>query len=255
MRGGTLAAAMLDRAACERRVYRLATLLSGAPGAAVRVIEAVIDAQPDLRRLDSAHMDRLTVLRSREIAAATLVDERIPPAAAEALAALTAQQREAWVLARVYRLQRREVARAMDCSINAIALHLEQAEAAMHAALGGEIGPAAEALLGYSMGLDVPAFYRARRRRRRRLRFVGRLLLVLLVAVLLGMLAWWIATGLLDASAQNAPLAARRTQLAEAMRSPPERDGGPPPAATAASMTAAASAIMVADSGHRRVAA
>ena len=55
---------MLDREACERRVYRLAALLTGNPVAATRVIRAVVGAQPDLRALDDAHMDRLTVLRS-----------------------------------------------------------------------------------------------------------------------------------------------------------------------------------------------
>jgi hypothetical protein len=62
--GGSI---MADRESCERRVYRLATLLTGNPKLATGVITAVVDAQPDLRRLDSAHMDRLTVLRSREI--------------------------------------------------------------------------------------------------------------------------------------------------------------------------------------------
>ena len=41
---------MLDRAACERRVYRLATLLTGNPVAATKVITQVVDAQPDLRK-------------------------------------------------------------------------------------------------------------------------------------------------------------------------------------------------------------
>src|SRR5262245_27370010 len=43
---------MLDRESCERRVYRLATLLTGDPRAATAVIIRVVDAQPDLRRLD-----------------------------------------------------------------------------------------------------------------------------------------------------------------------------------------------------------
>ena len=76
---------MLNREACERRVYRLATLLTGNPVAATRVIESVVDAQPDLRRLDNTHMDRLTVLRSRELTPGRLVVETVPPAAAEAL--------------------------------------------------------------------------------------------------------------------------------------------------------------------------
>src|SRR4030095_11058661 len=124
---------MLDREACERRVYRLATLLTGNPIAATKVIAQVVDAQPDLRNLDSAHMDRLTVLRSREVKPAMLVHELAPPEMAEALANLTPQQREAWVFARVYHVPEREVARAMDCSVTATQRHLELAETALAA--------------------------------------------------------------------------------------------------------------------------
>ena len=171
---------MLDRAACERRVYRLATLLTGNPVAAARVITEVVDAQPDLRKLDPAHMDRLTVLRSREITAAALADEAVPRAAADALAALTAQQREAWVFSRVYQVDLREMARAMDCSTTATQNHLDRAEEAM-----GRSEGAAESMLRYSMSLEVPEFFRARRRRRRTIRLVLRL--VLLAVILIGL--------------------------------------------------------------------
>src|SRR5688572_23257240 len=106
---------MLVREACERRVYRLATLLTGNPVAAAGVIAQVMDAQPDLRQLDGPHMDRLTVLRSREIPSAMLVDDAVPVALAQALAGLTPQQREAWILCQVYRTPIREAAKAMDC--------------------------------------------------------------------------------------------------------------------------------------------
>jgi hypothetical protein len=157
---------MAEREACERRVYRLATLLTGNPVAATTVIGEVVDAQPDLRRLDSAHLDRLTVLRSREIPAATLVDDRVPGSIAAALAALSPQQREAWIFARVYRIDPREMARAMDCSVTATAAHLERAVSEF-ARRGGDPGEAAETLLRYSLELDVPPFHRARMRRRR----------------------------------------------------------------------------------------
>lgn len=176
---------MLNREACERRVYRLAALLCGNPVAATRVIQAVVGAQPDLRALDDAHMDRLTVLRSREIAPAILADASIPRPIAAALADLTAQQREAWVFAHVYRLDLREMARAMDCSTRAAQRHLELADAAMGKATGGVSRQAAEALARYTMSLEVPAFYRARSRRRRRVRLVIRIAgLILLIAVL-----------------------------------------------------------------------
>ena len=163
---------MLNREACERRVYRLATLLTGNPVAATRVIESVVDAQPDLRRLDNTHMDRLTVLRSRELTPGRLVVETVPPAAAEALALLTSQQREAWVFTHVYRIEMRDVARAMDCSVTATSRHLQVAEETVAERLGTAVEQAVEALLSYSMALDVPAFYRAARRRRRRRRLL-----------------------------------------------------------------------------------
>jgi hypothetical protein len=192
---------MLDREACERRVYRLAALLTGNPREALRVISAVVGAQPDLRRLDDAHMDRLTVLRSREIAPAILADPSIPRPVAEGLAALTAQQREAWVFNHVYRLELREMARAMDCSTRAAQRHLDLAEQAMGQATGGQPEAAARALLRYAMSLEVPEFYRARRRRRLRLRRIVRIAAIVLIAALLtaafGIVGWLVidATG------------------------------------------------------------
>ena len=180
---------MLNREACERRVYRLATLLIGDPVTATRVIEAVVDAQPDLRRLDSAHLDRLTVLRSREIGRATIVDAAVPPAVASALASLPIQQREAWVFTHVYCVPQRETARAMDCSVTANTRHLQMAEATMAPTAGDPAKLAAEVLLKYSMRLEVPAFWRAQRRRRQTMRRMivvmvfGLGLLVLIAAI------------------------------------------------------------------------
>ena len=78
---------MLDRESCERRVYRLATLLTGNPNAAVKVIKSVVSAQLDLRKLDDSHMDRLTVLRSREIKSGAIINQLVPLKLAQALAA------------------------------------------------------------------------------------------------------------------------------------------------------------------------
>lgn len=177
---------MPDRESCERRVYRLATLLTGNPKLAAGVITAVVDAQPDLRRMDSAHMDRLTVLRSREIKPGLLQSPEIPEDLADALAALPAQQRESWILTRVYQLPERELARAMDCSLTATKRHLEQADQAMFERLGPELaadGP--RLLLSYSMTLDVPAFFRAQQKRKRivRLMMFGLIALLVIVAI------------------------------------------------------------------------
>ena len=166
----------LDRSACERRVYRLATLLTGNPNAATKVIEAVVGAQPDLRRLDSDHLDRLTVLRSREVEPATIVSPDLPLALAEALASLPTQPREAWVLSRVYRLPERSMARSMDCSLTASHRHLVEASRVIAAATGGAAEQAAATLLAYSQGVGVPGFYRLGSRRRRLGRWIKRVL-------------------------------------------------------------------------------
>lgn len=190
---------MLDREACERRVYRLAALLLGDPAAATRAIESVVDAQPDLDCIDSAHLDRLTILRSREIgrsagAAATLVHDAVPLAVAETLAGLPHQSREAWVLARVYRLPPREVARAMDCSTTATDRHLARGDRAMQPAPGDDAPDAAAALLRCSLAIDVPAFYRADRRRRRLRRRVIRIAIAAVTVAALVVGGLWVAS-------------------------------------------------------------
>lgn len=173
---------MLDREACERRVYRLATLLTGDPERAVRVIAAVVGAQPDLGSIDSAHLDRLTILRSREIRSGEWGKTGLAPEQAAAVRSLTRQQREAWVLNHVYKMQPREVARAMDCSVRAVQVHLTSAESAVERALPVDPASLGTALLHYSRTLDVPSFYRASRARRSSRRRVTRLLVALLLA-------------------------------------------------------------------------
>jgi hypothetical protein len=177
----------LSRGACELRVYRLATLLTSDPVKATRVIEAVVDAQPDVRRLDSAHLDRLTVLRSREIEPAEIADAAVPPAAAGALARLPGQAREAWVLTHTYQLGLRDTSRAMDCSTTATQRHLEHAEQSMAAAVGDAVEIARKRLGAYSMSLSIPEFFRARRRRRQQAR---RVLLALCLLALIAAILW-----------------------------------------------------------------
>ncbi|MHC4447863.1 MAG: sigma factor-like helix-turn-helix DNA-binding protein [Planctomycetota bacterium] len=186
----------MDRQACERRVFRLAMLLLGGPNAAARVIEAVVDAQPDLGAIDSAHLDRLTVLRSRELRPRAIDSQAVSQDVAEALAGLPVQVREAWVFTRVYQMPPRETAKAMDCSVTATQRHLAAGDGAMSHALGPGAEPARETLLRFSMSLDVPAFYRARKRqrlRRRRLWWAAAALLVLLGMI--ATLRWWASAG------------------------------------------------------------
>jgi len=187
----------MDRDACERRVYRLALLLTGDRRAATRVIEEVVEAQSDLGKIDSARLDRLTVLRSREKAGAGTGGNRstvVSTDVTEALGRMPTQAREAWIFERVYRLDRREAARSMDCSRTATTRHLEQAEAALQQVLGSgaEADAAAERVLQYSLSVDVPGFYRAKQRRRRRWRRVRWLFLaMLLAACVVAAVTWW----------------------------------------------------------------
>jgi len=165
---------MLDRDACERRVYRLSALLTGDERRAARVIASVVGARPDLRSLDGAHLDRLTVLRSRELKPGDWKTAPLSDRQRAAVRALNRQQREAWMLNHVYRVQPRDVARAMDCSVRAIQVHLTAADSIVDNALPADAHALAEALRTYSSSLDVPAFYRAalaRGARRRRLKW------------------------------------------------------------------------------------
>lgn len=184
---------MLDRESCERRVYRLATLLTGNPNAAVKVIQAVVDAQPDLRKLDDSHMDRLTVLRSREIKAGAIVSKLVPLKIAQALANLAPQQREAWVFMHVYKIPLRDMSKAMDCSTTATERHIDQATTELTEKLGTQSNEAGQILLSYSMTLHVPEFYRANQRRKRRMKWFYRVAaaLFILVAIIAG-LSWWL---------------------------------------------------------------
>jgi len=175
-------------------VYRLAALLSGNPLAAGEVIHAVLDAQPNLDAMESARMDRLTVLRSREIEPGRIVDDRIPAGLAEAIAHLSPQQREAWVLVRIYHVPMREAARAMDCSVTALTQHMKLSQDAMETALGlaGSMtqDDAAELLRAWSLALDVPQFIVQAEHRRKRTRIaLGIVIVILAVGAIVGALA------------------------------------------------------------------
>ncbi len=185
----------LEHAACERRVYRLAALLTGDPDAATGIMEAVLRAQPDLRALASARLDRLTVHRCRERPARPLPALVLQADAASVIASLAAQPRQAWLLVRAYGLPLRETARAMDCSVTATTRHLERADGAMAGALGGSVGGAIDALRDYSKSLQVPAYYLARRERRRRQKQVLTMGLLLLLAMLLMTIVDWLSPG------------------------------------------------------------
>ncbi len=149
------------RAAYEARIWRLAYLMTGSGARATSVVTAVGRARPRLTELDPTHLDRLVILRAREY------EESPGRSAIEALSALVArawwapraepaeravqhtstpepppiadkllrrvvemdhQPREAWILARFDEVDEMWMARAMDCSKTAAAMHLGAAD-------------------------------------------------------------------------------------------------------------------------------
>jgi len=184
---------MTDRHAIERRVFRLALLLTGGRERAVAVLDDVLDARTHRRPADSAHLDRMTILRSRELLGpkgwrdpAALRD--VPATWIDAFRAIDEQPREAWVLARLYGTPEREMARSMDCSTTATKRHLDRAESHLRDALGEHVDAFIEQLRVAVLQEDVPSVYHERRARRRRRRFVVRMTLIglgVLLAVIL----------------------------------------------------------------------
>ena len=138
--------------------------------------------------MDHAHLDRMTILRSREVLGTRTPEASIhgaPRGWSASFWSLPMQAREAWVLARVYGTPEREMARSMDCSTTATARHLERAVDELHATMGAGIDAFVEQIREHTLRADVPAIYHERvaaRRRRRRI-----LLMVLALIGVIGM--------------------------------------------------------------------
>ncbi len=159
---------MSSREECERHVYRLALLLTGSQKAATRVIRAVRKAQPDLRRLDRAHLERLTILRSREQRSAGMQVPGLDQNLAAFLGGLDRQPREAWILVHAFGLDQRPAAKAMDCSVTALQLHLDRAHEVMATAKLPADAP--QQLAESVKHAQLPQFYLEQRRRSMRIR-------------------------------------------------------------------------------------
>lgn len=157
----------------ERRVWRLAFLLTGDPEAAADLITRVLRSRPDPTTLDPARLDRLIILRSRESAPTprAFSSPDAPEGAALAIGAalrLQPQPLEAWVLSRVDLLDELHVSRAMDCSRTAAKNHLGAADDRMKTLLGDRLEASVGALRAYADSLDpAPLIARARERARR----------------------------------------------------------------------------------------
>jgi hypothetical protein len=130
---------MPEVSAHERRIWRLAFLLTGDRTRAARLIDAVLRDQPDPGSVDPARLDRLVILHARDIPHAASNPGPMSDEAGKAmrtLLALPEQPREAWVLTRLDGLDELRVSRAMDCSRKAAARHLRAADEQMSARLG-----------------------------------------------------------------------------------------------------------------------
>jgi hypothetical protein len=194
---------MPDPAACIRRIYRLSALLTLDVPTARKVLHRILHTAQRIDRIDSAHLDRLTILGCREAGTAHPATLAIASEGLDRLAALPRQPREAWVLSRVYRVPLREMARSMDCSTTATMRHLEQADHQM-ADLADREGFVAE-LLRFTMALDAPAVEIKRRQRRlrwRRMRPWLALLIILgvLLAAFVSARTWYAGLVRVDAT-------------------------------------------------------
>ena len=198
--------------AYERRVWRIALLLTDDAPGADSILEGVVRVQPDLAKVGDTRLDRMVVLAARGwrgsgpgLGELLELDE----ATGElwrAVGDLGEQAREAWVFRELEGMESIRAARAMDCSRTAMEqVHLEAARRVLDARLGEGVGPTTERLAGALAALDESPAMRsalecaagARRDAMRRRRRVSVLLLVILLVcfglmifVLLSLLGW-----------------------------------------------------------------
>lgn len=192
------------RDALERRIWRLAFLLTGDARGAVALVDRILDAQPDPGALDPAHLDRLVIQQAREMTRAPKPRRgaspppgpmpSLNPHAQQALAAALSmphQPLEAWVLVRIDELDELRMSRAMDCSKTAARTHLAAADDQMQQKLGESLSPAVAALRAAADSMDPGPIIAAHRvqRRKERNRRVGAITVVVSIVVLAGSLA------------------------------------------------------------------
>lgn len=183
-----------QRAALERRVWRLAFLLSGDGAGAAALVDRVLRARGDAATLEPARLDRLIIQHARSLTARVPMDEGdLAQVALRAARSLSEQPREAWVLSRVDGVDELWMGRAMDCSRTAARMHLATADDFMRSRLGARHDEAVEALRRFADGLDpgpIIAAHRVMARKRKNRRLVAGTLVALLggLAVLMAAL-------------------------------------------------------------------
>jgi hypothetical protein len=179
------------RVALERRVWRLAFLLTGDQEGAAALVDRILDAQSNLDALEPARLDRLVIQQARE-----MMGVRVPPplshapAAAEAIAkglaaahALSAQPREAWILSRIDMVDDLWMSRAMDCSKTAARQHLQGGEDTMRNRLGDDYDAVVRALRSFADGLDPGPVIAANRAARKKARLRRRTAVFIVVGL------------------------------------------------------------------------
>jgi hypothetical protein len=189
-----------QREAFERRVWRLALLLTGDADGASKTLTAVARTARDLARIDAVRLDHLAVLHSREVMAqkrrrrAGADDVPLPegPAARTlgALMEMKPQAREAWVLTRIDELDEIHVARAMDASKTASANFYGAADTLIRERLDDDADAGVQALREWATSFDPDPWlliHRERVKRWRRIKLVAALVFVGLV-VLVGVI-------------------------------------------------------------------
>lgn len=197
------------REAYERRVWRLATLLSGDQHRAAQLALRIVDTRASLEDLDAPRLDRLVILTARRwrddsqagsdagSAASGEASERQAGSVPDAemilryLRSQPFQQGEVWILRRVDALEDIRASQAMDCSRSAAGRFLERAEADLLEHFGRPSEELASIVRDYADGLEPGPVISARRaeldeRRRRRRTMV---IVVLLGGALIGVLA------------------------------------------------------------------
>lgn len=186
-----------QRAAFERRTWRLALLLTGDAWGASRTLDGVARAVGDLSKIDAVRLDRMIVTQARDVASMPASkrgltdDEPLPPEGPVAetfkiLRQMKPQPREAWVLSLVDELDEIHVARAMDASKTASGHHLGAAEALLTERLGGDGTQGIEGLRTWTDEIDPEPWltmHRERVQRRRKIKWmlIGVAVIVLVV--------------------------------------------------------------------------
>lgn len=204
--------------ALQRRVIRLALLLTAEPIRAAEALAIILTTNPDILRIGESRIDRMIVQHARgellpQPASSEAPDSDIPLGAVVSLSdparrlwdacrTLDLQPREAWILRDLEEMDEIPTARAMDCSRTAIeTVHRPAALNILRQTMAEDYEPALSELRSALEHLDPePMLARAhaardhaiRRRRFTTLILIGVLLacFAILTYILFDLLAW-----------------------------------------------------------------